>query len=200
MGVPSTHSIDFFSTSNGIQISKVKKYGKNLVPFGCYYDDAEMIQPFLKRLNDDILPLVSIIEKKICECFDVNPEMIKYSGWLDRQGRMLDGTERTISQLSEIKILCEEYIKRWGAEDFSFYLDIEILKEDNWGTQLNLYSDKNIWNDVEGIEEYPVRVIRFCNICEPVDNEISNAMLANSIEYVIADLKRCYDLNHSHGM
>jgi hypothetical protein len=186
-----TYDLQYFSTPESLEVLRTKRYGKNIVPFGTYFDIFERYDGYINRLNNDIFPILKIIEALVVNRYEINSYSISYSG--DINYKNFDRIN-----LYEFITLCKDHFRDHHTDHFNVSLNINIQKElIFWNTQLDIYTDSIKLQDEEATEDYPVYYLNISGhkkvFIETIDDNFGSAIIDEIVKWAMALIESDYN-------
>lgn len=142
------------STGDGDTSVPFKRYGENIVPVGCFYDEGERYEALMELLLSSVFPLFYKLNERILTLFQCKQENISYDFAL------YNDQPETLSLSRGMRLIIEK-LQRYRTDDFNLYLNINCThdlsdKRQEWGKQIWLAFGDEHWYDEELDVEYPV--------------------------------------------
>lgn len=186
-----------FESNNGSIYSQMKMIGENNVPIGCFYDPADRFEAFEERLNDSIFLALELAETELQKKFTIGTNDIIYEA-------CVSGQWTKNIQLKQISKLVDEYLIKYGDEDFRLQLVLNLKKQINsddvqiWGTVIDIGYWKDEWYDKMEDENYPVWLISIEGITTTIEDPFTTEELEQIKTSILNQTKK--DFNEYYGV
>jgi len=186
-----TYDMRYFATDEGRELLRSKRYGANIVPFGTYYDEGERVERIQSRLENDLIPLMRLIEGLTFHEYGILPYMITFSGQTDYE------SFNTL-RLNEFEQFCKDHIIHYSPDYFKILVNMEIRKGTIfWDAQFIIKTDCIRLQDEEAIEEFPVWYLVFGDLhdafYETLDDNYSASMIKDIVKWAMALIQQNYE-------
>lgn len=186
-----TYELRYFLTPDGTELLRTKGNGDGSVPFGTSYDDSERAENLLRRVRDDIIPILRAIHSLTMNLYSLQPTAITYSG-----SSPYENFENL--NLDEFAVFCNNHLTRFPSDYFDIVLNMKFKKEANfWDAQFTIRPECIRIQDEDDTEEFPVWYLRFGNFddsfYETLDENYSATMLSDIVKWAMALIQSNYE-------
>ena len=186
-----TYELRYFLTPDGIELLRAKGNSDGTVPFGTSYDDGERAENLLRRVRDDIIPILRALHSLTMNLYSLQPDAITYSG-----SSPYENFENL--NLDEFAVFCNNHLTRFPADYFDIVLNMKFKKEAIfWDAQFLMRPECIRINDEDDTEEFPVWYLSFGNdeesFYETLDENYSAAILSDIVKWAMAMIQSNYE-------
>ena len=186
-----TYELRYFLTPDGTELLRTKGNSDGSVPFGTSYDDGERAENLLRRVRNDIIPILRAIQSLTMNLYSLHTDAIIYSGHSPYEN--FDNLN-----LDEFAIFCTNHLIRFPADYFDIVLDMKVKKEAIfWDAQFLMRPECIRINDQDDTEEFPVWYLSFGNdeesFYETLDENYSAVMISDIVKWAMELIRSNYN-------
>ncbi|MBL0009472.1 MAG: hypothetical protein IPP25_20460 [Saprospiraceae bacterium] len=186
-----TYELRYFLTPDGTELLRTKGNGDGSVPFGTSYDDGERAENLLRRVRNDVIPILKAIHSLTMNLYSLHSDAITYSGYSPYEN--FDHLT-----LDEFAIFCKNHLIRFPADYFDIVLNMKIKNVDLfWDVQF-LIRPECVWiQDEDDTEEFPVWYLYFGDhetfYYETLDENYSAVMISDIVKWAMELIRSNYN-------
>ncbi len=178
-----TYELRYFLTPDGKELLRTKGGSEGSVPFGTSYDDGERAENLLRRVRNDIIPILRAIHSLTLNLYSLHSDAITYSG--SSPYKKFDNLS-----LAEFAVFCKDHLLQFPSDYFDIVLNMKIKNVDLfWDAQFLMRPECIRINDEDGTEEFPVWYLCFGNLddsfYETLDENYSAAMISDIVKWAM---------------